>query len=455
MHRVKFNGILSVAWAAALAMLLTGCSDQPVGQTAPLITGKVISPRLHGTQDVGNVPMNLIASPDGKFVVSTDMGNRQALWAIATADGKGASHVDFANKAASAKSTPLPNGETATKADQTAAGTLKSNGLYYGLAFSNDRLLYAAQGAHDSVAVLSLSGDGQLKLLDQIPTRAKDFPAGVAVDNRGWLYVANNASGDGDPTKLSGSVAIYDPSSKSELGRYTFTASHGGTSNFPYGIAVLADGSKAFLASERDDCVYVLDTKNPPRPLLAATVPTGAHPVAVLLAPDQKRLFVANSLGDTISVIDTANNKVVDTILMRPAMVRDLPGATPIAMALSPDEKTLYVALADMNAIAVVDLDDSKVAGYVPAGWYPSGVAVSADGKKLFVANAKGTTVRNPNNKPDPHDPARKHGYVLSVIEGNVGMIEIPTDDELASATQEVLKNNRLDCARSPRGKSA
>ena len=258
------------------------------------------------------------------------------------------------------------------------------------------------------MAVLSLSGDGQLKLLDQIPTRAKDFPAGVAVDNRGWLYVANNASGDGDPTKLSGSVAIYDPSSKSELGRYTFSASHGGTSNFPYGIAVLADGSKTFLASERDDCVYVLDTKNPPRPLLAATVPTGAHPVAVLLAPDQKRLFVANSLGDTISVIDTANNKVVDTILMRPAMVRDLPGATPIAMALSPDEKTLYVALADMNAIAVVDLDDSKVAGYIPAGWYPSGVAVSADGKKLFVANAKGTTVRNPNNKPDPHDAESK-----------------------------------------------
>jgi YVTN family beta-propeller protein len=443
----RFKTIYSSLCGLALTttLLLTGCAEKPSAQSEPLNTGRAISPNMRSSQDVGNWPMNLIASPDGKFVISTDMGGRQSLWAIQTSDGAGVSHVDFSNKPASAKSSPLPQGETATKADRTAAGTLKSNGLYYGLAFSKDRLLYAAQGAHDSVAVLSLTSDGQLKLLDQIPTRAKDFPAGLAIDDRGWLYVANNTSGEGDPTKLSGSVAIYDPSSKSELGRYTFSASHGGTSNFPYGIAVLADGSKTFLAAERDDCVYVLDTKNPPRPRLSATVPTGAHPVAVLLTHDRKRLFVANSLGDTISVIDTGNNKVVDTILMRPAMVRDLPGATPIALALSPDEKTLYVALADMNAIALVDVADSKVRGYVPAGWYPSGVAVSADGKNLFVSNAKGTSVRNPNSKPDPRDPGRKHGYVLSVIEGNVGMIEIPTGEELASATQEVLKNNRLD----------
>ena len=128
------------------------------------------------SQDVGNWPMNLIASPDGKFVISTDMGGRQALWAIQTADGKGDSHVEFSNKRGATNSNALPAGETATKADQTAAGTLKSNGLYYGLAFSKDRLLYAAQGAHDSVAVLSLTSDGQLKLLDQIPTHAKIFP---------------------------------------------------------------------------------------------------------------------------------------------------------------------------------------------------------------------------------------------------------------------------------------
>ncbi len=56
-----------------------------------------------------------------------------------------------------------------------------------------------------------------------------------------------------------------------------------------------------------------------------------------------------------------------------------------------------------MNAIAVVDADKMQLRGYIPVGWYPSAVAVIGNGR-LLVANAKGSTVRNPNNKLDPHD---------------------------------------------------
>ena len=42
---------------------------------------------------------------------------------------------------------------------------------------------------------------------------------------------------------------------------------------------------------------------------------------------------------------------------------RDLPGVTPVALALSPDRKTLYAALGDMNAIAVIDVDDAELRG--------------------------------------------------------------------------------------------
>ena len=51
-----------------------------------------------------------------------------------------------------------------------------------------------------------------------------------------------------------------------------FTGSFGGTSNFPYGIAALADGSQCFVASERDDAVYVLDTRDPSHPALAGKI---------------------------------------------------------------------------------------------------------------------------------------------------------------------------------------
>ena len=49
-------------------------------------------------------------------------------------------------------------------------------------------------------------------------------------------------------------------------------------------------------------------------------------------------------------------------------------GMTPSALALSPDQSKLYVVCSDANAAAVVDLTDTKsrVAGFVPTGWYPT-----------------------------------------------------------------------------------
>ena len=55
------------------------------------------------------------------------------------------------------------------------------------------------------------------------------------------------------------------------------------------------------------------------------------------------------------------------------------PASTPNALALSPDGTTLLVANADNNTVAVVDVTKpgaSVVKGFIPTGWYPTGVAV-------------------------------------------------------------------------------
>jgi len=414
----------------------------------PLNTGKFITPATQSSWDVGNMPMNLALTAGGRYALVSDMGYHQSLWSIRTSDGKGVSHIDFEPpKVKKAKRPMKPGGEDDDA--PTPPGSPKSNGLYYGLAVGDGNVVYAAQGAHDSIAVLDVGDQGAITLRDSIQTRRRDFPAGLALDGRGLLYVANNASGDGDPTKLSGSVAIYDPAAKTEIGRYTFSSSHGGTSNFPLGIAVLRGGQTAYVAAERDDAVYALDTRNPAKPALLANIGVGAHPAALLLSPDQTRLFVANSLSDTVSVIDTGSNAVVGTILLRPDMARDLPGATPTALALSADGKMLYVALGDMNAIAVVDAGAMQLRGYIPVGWYPSAIAIIGS-DRLLVANAKGTTLRNPNNKLDPHDPHREFAYILSILEGNVCLVRIPSADELEKSTEQVLEDNRLNVLSHP-----
>ena len=424
-----------------LPIMMCRCSHTPA--SPPLNTGKIITPAMQTNWTVGNMPMNLALTPDGRYALITDMGYRQALWSIRVSDGQGVSHLDFNYSAPKKKSSgPVkPAGEDSD--EPTKPGSPQSIGLYYGLAISPDGTVYAAQGAHDSIAVLAVGSDGVLSLRDSIKTRARDFPAGIALDDRGLLYVADNASGVGDPFQMSGSVAIYDPSTKTEIGRCVLPEEFGGTSNFPYGITVLSNGSRTYVAAERDDTMYVLDTADSANPRPIARISTGAHPTAVILSPDETALYVANSLSDTISVIDTASNRVLDTILLRPDMARDLPGVTPTAMAFSKDGKTLFVALGDMNAIAVVDAINMQVRGYVPAGWYPSALAVIGD-DRLLVANAKGTTVRNPNNIPDPYDPKRKNEYILNILQGNVCIVRVPQGDELSKATGQVLQDNRL-----------
>src|SRR5262249_34722343 len=107
--------------------------------------------------------------------------------------------------------------------------------------------------------------------------------------------------------------------------------------------------------------------------------------------------------------------------------------------ALSPDGDRLYVAEAGLNAVAVIKLDgkSGKVLGHIPTGWWPSSVAVSADGRTLYVANAKGRGA-GPNTgvAPDNLGSPRSSTY------GSVSIIPVPDGATLDRDTQRMLKNN-------------
>ena len=71
------------------------------------------------------------------------------------------------------------------------------------------------------------------------------------------------------------------------------------------------------------------------------------------------------------------------------------PGSTPNGLGLSPDGRTLLVANADNNTVAVVDVADparSVVDGFIPTGWYPTAAQFSKDGTRIFVLSGKGLT---------------------------------------------------------------
>ena len=210
---------------------------------------------------------------------------------------------------------------------------------------------------------------------------------------------------------------------------------------YPFAVAAVTKGigadKKVFVSSEQRGVVSVV---NPQTGTLVRDIPTGTQPIGLTLDRAQARLFVANAGSDTLSVIDTSTDRVTQTLLLRPAGSRGLPGATPTSVALSPDEKHLYVTLGDLNAVAVVDLPGLTLAGYLPVGWYPTSVVVSPDGKRLFVANAKGVATRNPNAAPLPGLTQRPQ-YIQNIIEGTVTTLDLGRQN-LKTSTAQVLANS-------------
>ena len=464
----RFSHLPRVAWATVVAAMLAGVPAQAQNNTLP--TGKRITlPPLGTQQPVGSLPMNMIATTDGKYAIVSDMGFRQKLSVLRTADGTVASSLTLGN--------PILG--------------INPDGLYYGLAVrangGGTYTLYASRGSatnsdgsQPGIGIYTISAAGAITHTGDITVKHGDFPAGLAVDSRGLLYVANNeyfalqsTASQAVPDAVSnvispGQVVIYDTNNgNAEINRVTLGSPE--FSSFP--LAVAAVGTKAYVTSQRDGTLYVVDTSSPTaKPLAVTAIPTGLHPAGILASGTT--LYVSNAHSDSISVIDTTRNSIISTISVRPdrfvsdptlkSTLGKLPGVSPLGMALSPDGRTLYAALADMNAIGVINLASGTLTGYIPTGWYPTAV-VSAPYRRLLVTNAKGTQTQYPNpalkqydfgNNPsyDPNvgfDPnvlnPKGNPYDLNLIEGTAQLLSLPSAVQQVQDTQQVIANNRLE----------
>jgi DNA-binding beta-propeller fold protein YncE len=112
----------------------------------------------------------------------------------------------------------------------------------------------------------------------------------------------------------------------------------------------------------------------------------------MVISSDGKRLFVACASSAAVWVYDTCAGEALEQISTS-LYPQAPPTATPNSVALSPDGRTLIVANADDNAVAVVDVGNparSFVDGFVPAGWYPTSAAFTKDGKQILILSGKG-----------------------------------------------------------------
>jgi YVTN family beta-propeller protein len=163
----------------------------------------------------------------------------------------------------------------------------------------------------------------------------------------------------------------------------------------------------------------------------------GSSPGAV--AAGVGAVYVANATNDTVTVVDAAAGTVSAEIELNVPGLERLRGVLPFGLALDPAGRRLYVACAGLNAVAVIDLASRKVEGYIPAGWFCSSVALSKDGRTLFVISAKGLG-SGPNGGRGFTPPARGT-HPADIMQGTLQVLAVPSPEELARYTRQVLDN--------------
>src|SRR5205823_3199535 len=98
-------------------------------------------------------------------------------------------------------------------------------------------------------------------------------------------------------------------------------------------------------------------------------------------------------------------------------------GQIPSSLAMSADGKTLFVACGGINAVATVDLPGEKVSGYLPTSWYP--IAVAERAGSLFVASSKGFGART-----------RAEGSGGYKVTGSVGTVQFIAPAQRKAASE-------------------
>ena len=330
-------------------------------------------------------PLGLVWAPDGKTLYA------------ALAEGKVARlRVDAGQLK---KDTDLvidsvgPAGEPDVAAGTQGRGRQTGDPQITGLAASSDGTrLFVGMGIRNAVAVVELATGKTVRVLavGVAPYHLKLAPDGktLAVACRGGRVANGNEAGaDSAGTKV-------------RVDKVT-DAARGGS-------------------------VVLIDTTRYARRAIEA----GRQPGGMIFTQNSKTLYVASTDDDTLVTLDVLAGKLTKATLLRPAADPGF-GQIPTDVALSADEKTLYITCGGANAVAVVEVATGKLQGHFPTGWFP--IALARGEKGLVVASSKGFGGR-----------VKREGAATSFgVHGTVGLVQflLPPQD-LRSASQAVAKNN-------------
>lgn len=293
-------------------------------------TGKV-----HATVPTGEGPHEVATSHDGRWALVSNYGVR----------GKPGSTITVIDVERAAVARTID---------------LKDAGRPHGMAFlPGDSLVVVTSEAARMVNLLDVRSGAILK---KLPT-----------NGRGSHMLAMSAKGDRIVTGNigDGTISLFSPTAGGDPSIVP-------VSRQPEGVGISPDGRYAWVGSNRDSLVLVVDTRSGE----TQSVLRGfGLPYRIAVSPDGRRAVVTDPMKATVRVFDATTHREKFTLdIPRDSIVAtaEVPGSpSPEGLAISPDSRWAFVTLQGRNRVITIDLERGTIVGWAVTGTWSDGVAYS------------------------------------------------------------------------------
>jgi len=206
------------------------------------------------------------------------------------------------------------------------------------------------------------------ELAEKITTR--NHPQDVAVSPDAFVaYVAEMGT-----EKVPGNtIAVVDLATRRIVRRFVL-----GHATLPHLLVVSRDGDTLWAACAPQKVVVELDTHSGSVRKAWDTQQEGSYLVAV--TPDEKKLYVANFEAGTVSVIRRSDASVIVVQV----------GGQPIGIDVSPDGNEVWVSNFKSNTIAVINAaTDRIVQTFSSGGDGPARLKFTPDGRQVLITQSR------------------------------------------------------------------
>ena len=323
--------------------------------------------------------------------------------------------------------------------------TLKTANGPAGLALSADgKVLYVVNSYSSNISVIDLKTKEERKRL-----MAGNNPAGARLSPDGKLIYVTNRRAQIAPygETIKTEIIVLSDSTERVIENKTVESAH-----MMENIAFTPAGDLAFVTLIRPKNLVpsiqvergfmmthgigIIEQKKDGRIIQLLLDEPNAYypdPFDIVITPDGKRAFISSSGVDLVSVIDIdsirnliagSSSEMLNSysnnlgISSRYVVKRIPTGANPKGLALSPDGKKLYVAEQLEDRISVINTENLETVSTIDLGG-PKKVTVARRGKRLF-ANA-GHTFQNQYSCYTCHPDYHEDGLVYNMASKDMG----------------------------------